>query len=332
MDLTTVLSGLSVPVGANRSSAKNSGGHPIGSTFSLAAPIARAPVQQTLAKQIKFVGPGLHSGLVSELRLVPAIAGHGIRFLRTDLFNGARLIVPSALGVSQTQLCTLLSNGDGGEVSTVEHLMAALHATGLSNALIEINGPEVPILDGSSAPFVDAILSAGLMPQDAPKSYLRVKRLVHVGDGNKAVTLSPQEDPLSRDLDLDFTIDFTAACIGRQSFDIRLSLETFCAEVGQARTFGFAEHINALRSRGLARGGSLNNAIIIENEAVKNPEGLRFADEFVRHKLLDAVGDLFIEGLPVIGRYRGVRAGHDITNRAMRILMADPENFEIVQF
>ncbi len=295
-------------------------------------PAIRPRVQQTLAEQINFAGPGLHNGQVTNLRLVPAAANHGVRFFRTDLFNGARLIIPSAAAVSQTQLCTLLSNEAGGEVGTIEHLMAALHATGLSNVLIEIDGPEVPILDGSSAPFIDAILDAGLITQDAPLSYLRIKREVHISDGNKAVTLSPQADPLSRDLDLDFTIDFAAACIGHQSFSLRLSPEAFWAEVGQARTFGFAEQIEAMRAKGLARGGSLKNAIIIENEAVKNPEGLRFADEFVRHKLLDAVGDLFIEGLPVIGHYQGVRAGHDMTNRAMRALMADAENFEIVQF
>lgn len=324
MDSTSAQSGLFAPAIAEDAS--------IGSVAKAIAPTSRALVQQTIAAQINFAGPGLHSGKVTNLRLVPAPANHGVRFFRTDLFNGARLIIPSATNVRETRLCTLISNGSGGEIGTVEHLMAALHATGLSNVLVEIDGPEVPILDGSSAPFVDAILDAGLIAQNTPQSYIRIKRTVHVSDGNKAVTLRPQDDPNSRDLDLDFAIDFTAACIGQQSYSLRLSPEAFQAEVGQARTFGFAEQVEALRAKGLARGGSLKNAIIIENEAVKNPEGLRFADEFVRHKLLDAVGDLFIEGLPLIGKYEGTRAGHDMTNRAMCALMTDPENFEIVQF
>ena len=265
------------------------------------------------------------------MHLIPAPAGHGIRFLRTDLHNGARLILPSAQAVSQTRLCTRLDNVEGGYVSTVEHLLAALHALGLTNLLIEIDGEEVPILDGSSQIFVKAIAEVGLVPQDRRQSYLRITRPVEVREGTRAVQLLPHQDPADTSLSLDFTIDFAAPCIGRQSWSMEVTSATFTDQVSAARTFGFHEEIENLRAKGLAKGGSFSNAIVIADGQVQNPEGLRFADEFVRHKALDAVGDLFIEGLPVIGRYVGTCAGHKMTNWAMRSLMADSDHFERVE-
>ena len=290
----------------------------------------RSAVQQTLAGPIQFRDVGLHSGGMVNLRLVPAPIDHGVRFFRTDLYNGARLVLPRAHGVTQTELCTLIANDEGGQVGTVEHLMAALHAVGLTNVLIEIDGPEVPIMDGSSAPFVAAIMATGLVPQDAPQTYIKVQRTIRITDGQKQACLAPHANVKDSRLLIDFTIDFSAECIGRQSWNLNLTSDNFTHQVGAARTFGFAEQIAGLQRRGLAQGGSMSNAIIVDQGQVKNPKGLRFDTEFVRHKTLDAVGDLFIEGLPVIGAYTGIRAGHGLTNQAMRALMSDPANYTLV--
>jgi len=290
----------------------------------------RCPNQQTLASQIEIQGPGLHTGRVATLKLIPAPVGHGLRFMRTDLKNGARLIFPRADAVTQTQLCTLLSNSHGGEVGTIEHLMAALHAAGITNLLIEIDGPEVPILDGSSAPFTRAIAEAGIIHQAAKQTFLRVIQSVEVREGEKLARLAPHPHGEDTRLTLDFDIDFSARCIGAQSRSLTLGAANFADQVSAARTFGFVTDLTRLRAQGLAQGGHMGNAIVIDGDEVQNPEGLRFADEFVRHKLLDAVGDLFIEGLPVIGAYTGVRAGHALTNRLMRKLMANPNSFERV--
>lgn len=291
----------------------------------------RPRFQMTLERQIIFEGFGLHSGAPVTMRLCPAAANHGVRFLRSDLSNGARLIFPSADSVSQTQLCTNLENDQGGSVGTIEHLMAALHAAGLSNVLIEINGPEVPILDGSSEPMLSAILSAGLVSQSERQTYIRVKKSVKITRGEKSVDIQPHKNADDTRLLIDFDINFDTSCIGQQAYSFDLTVENFNHELSAARTFGFLEQLEALQEQGLAKGGNARNAIIVSQGTVTNPEGLRFENEFVRHKALDAVGDLFIQGLPVIGKYKGSRAGHEMTNLAMRALMSNPDNFEYIQ-
>ncbi len=288
----------------------------------------RRPVtQQTLAKPLTFHGRGVHSGRAVTLKLLPAAIDHGIRFFRSDLHNGARLIVPAARHVDETRLCTTLINHEGSGLSTVEHVLAALHGAGVSNCLIDIDGPELPILDGSCQPFTTALSQVGLQDQEAAQTYLRILRPVEVRDGGRVARLRPAAHGSDSRLILNFTIDFDAACIGRQTCTLDLTPKSFATQVSAARTFGFVEQIHTLRRQGLARGASDENAIVVRDGRVQNAEGLRFGDEFVRHKVLDAVGDLFIEGVPLIGIYDGVRAGHTMTNRVMRALMADPQNY-----
>ena len=291
----------------------------------------RSSFQQTLSRKVILSGVGLHSAKNVILCLLPANENHGIRFVRTDLSNGARYIIPSTDSVSQTELCTTFSNDSGGYVRTVEHLLAALHATGLTNVLIEINGPEIPIMDGSSAPFVKAIFDAGLTFQNARQTYLKVKKDVFVTKGNKRACIKSHEDPLDSRFLVDFTIDFTDSCIGKQSCQLDINIDTFVKEVCAARTFGFADQLDSLRRRGFAQGGDLSNAILVDHGTIQNPDGLRFDQEFVRHKALDAIGDMFVEGLPLIGRYEGIGSGHELTNLAMRALMRNPSNFDLVE-
>ena len=290
----------------------------------------RSVTQHTLARPLAFHGRGVHSGRAVTVQLLPAAVDHGIRFFRSDLHNGARLIVPSAHQVDDTRLCTTLINQEGSEIGTVEHVLAALHGAGVSNCLIDIDGPELPILDGSSHPFTTALSQVGLQDQAAPQTYLKILRPVEVRDGERVARLSPASGGSDTRLTLNFAIDFDAACIGHQTFTLDLTPESFATQVSAARTFGFVEQIDTLRRQGLIRGASDENAIVVRDGTVQNPEGLRFPDEFVRHKVLDAVGDLFIEGIPLIGIYDGIRAGHEMTNRVMRALMADPQNTRLI--
>lgn len=291
----------------------------------------RADKQQTLAKPIELSGINLHNGEAVKLRLSPAEANHGIKFLRSDLKNGSRIITPKANMVTETSMCTSLANEHDGLVSTIEHLMAAFHATGISNCLVEVNGPELPILDGSAAPYVSGICNAGLVNQGIKQKFIRVLKPIKVGDYQRSAQLSPHVNSDDVRLTVDFSIEFEATCIRAQNFYLDVTPSTFEQEISAARTFGFVEHLDALLSQGKAKGASQTNAIVIKNGVVQNPGGLRYSDEFVRHKALDAVGDLYIEGLPLIGVYKGVRAGHDVTNRLMRKLISDPSNYELTE-
>lgn len=291
--------------------------------------IAVSPMslQHTLKSSIGCTGIGLHSGSRVRLTLTPAPTDTGIVFLRTDV--GAERALVAALWdkVADTRLCTLIGNAEGTLVGTVEHLMAALRGSGIDNAVVELDGPEVPIMDGSSEPFVFLIECAGVVAQDAPRRSLRVLKEVTVVDGEKRVSLLPA--PQSS---FHAEIEFSSAAIRRQEGVLRLPTDaersgTFKAEVARARTFGFRHEVDMLRAAGLARGGSLDNAVVIDGDRVMNEGGLRMPDEFVRHKLLDAVGDLYLAGAPIRGHFHGVRPGHEMNNRLLRGLFADRANY-----
>lgn len=297
-----------------------------------AAAAARAPqrtAQRTLANAIDCTGIGLHSGAHVRLEIAPAAPGAGIIFRRTD--SGAA--IPARHDhVRDTTLSTVigLSDDPRSQVGTIEHLMAALAGAGIDNAVVSLDGPEVPAMDGSAAPFAFLLACAGTRAQDAPLSVLEVLRPVRVADGAARAALLPATAGTRGSLALSMEIDFATAAIGAQRQSLTLSEATFARELAPARTFGFAADIEHLQSRGRARGATLKNAVAIDGDRILNPEGLRFADEFVRHKLLDAVGDLALAGMPIHGRFAGQRSGHRLNNAMLRALFADPAGFRIV--
>jgi UDP-3-O-[3-hydroxymyristoyl] N-acetylglucosamine deacetylase len=275
---------------------------------------------RTLKSVIGCVGVGLHSGARATLTLRPAEAGFGIVFRRTDL----GVEIPALYDqVTDTRLCTAIGEG-AARIGTIEHVMAALAGCGVTDAVIEVDGPEIPILDGSAAPFVFLLDCAGLVDTTAPARIIEVLRTVRVteGEGPNAAwaELSPCEGP---GLQAALNIDFGATAIGQQELALRVTEDSFRTVLADARTFTMAEDIARLRSVGLARGGSLANAVVVDGPLVVNPGGLRHADEFVRHKLLDVVGDLALAGASLQGRFRGHRSGHALNNRLLRALFAD---------
>jgi UDP-3-O-[3-hydroxymyristoyl] N-acetylglucosamine deacetylase len=277
-------------------------------------------MQATVRTAIDFRGVGLHSGRPARLRISPASAHYGIWFKRTDL-RGIDALIPARWdAVADTRLSTLLANRDGATVGTVEHVMAALAGLGVDNALIEIDGPEVPILDGSSRPFVEAIVAAGVAPLEGERRCIRILKPIEVVDGDRMARLEPSER-----FELDLGIDFEAEAIGHQTVRLALGPGDFRRELAACRTFCLLSEIEAMRANGLARGGSLDNAVVVDGAEVLNPEGLRRRDEFVRHKALDAVGDLALAGAPIVGRHVARRSGHEMTNRLLRALFARPD-------
>jgi UDP-3-O-[3-hydroxymyristoyl] N-acetylglucosamine deacetylase len=286
--------------------------------------------QRTLKTAIDCVGVGVHSGRRTNLTIRPAVAGHGIVFRRTDL---NRLTEARFDNVTDTRLCTVLGDSDA-RVGTVEHLMAALSALGVDNALIEVDGPEIPILDGSAAPFVFLLDCAGWVEQDAPRQVIEIQRTVRVTQGESWAELRPL-GPTDRAaqpvLDLDISIDFPASAIGRQSASLRLTPDSFRHEIAAARTFAQATEVAQLQAAGLARGGSLDNAIVVDGASILNPGGLRMVNEFASHKLLDAVGDLALAGFRLHGRFVAHRPGHGLNNLLLRALFADAAAWRVVE-
>ena len=283
-------------------------------------------VQTTLKSSIILVGAGLHSGRPARLRVMAAPADFGVEFRRVDITDKDNRIPARFDMVNDTQLCTRLSNNFGVEVATVEHLMAALAGCGVHNAIVEIDGPEVPIMDGSSERFVKEILSVGVVELGAPVKVLRILKAVSVSDGDAFAELSPSDD-----FEIDFEIAFEDIAIGEQHHSLNMKNGSFVRELSNCRTFCMFSDVEYMKSIGLARGGSLANAIVIDDGNVLNPEGYRREDECVRHKMLDALGDLALAGVPVIGRYHGVRAGHRMTNLLLHAVFAAPDSFEIVE-
>jgi UDP-3-O-[3-hydroxymyristoyl] N-acetylglucosamine deacetylase len=274
-----------------------------------------AASQQTLKTAIGCRGIGLHSGGKVSMTLHPAPPDAGIVFRRTDQ---AAEIRASWANTVETTYCTTLANGGGISISTIEHLMAALAGTGIDNAVVELDGPEVPIMDGSCAPFVFLIECAGIVEQDAARRAIKVLKPVSVIEDGASAALFPD-----RGFAMSFEIDFDNPLIRRQTISLAVDAATFKTELSRARTFGFLDEVDRLRRAGFARGGSLDNAVVVGRDQVLNAGGLRYRDEFVRHKLLDALGDLYLAGCPLLGRFRGVRSGHAHTRRLLAALFAD---------
>ncbi len=276
--------------------------------------------RRTLRREVACTGIGLHSGRPVRLRLRPAPAEHGVRFLRTD----AGVTIPATLAHIGGQDHATTLHKDGVSVGTVEHLLAALSALGVDDVLVEVDGPEVPVLDGSAAPFVMLLHEAGLRPLAAPRHYLRVRQPIEVVHGQKSARLMPAEH-----FEVRYTIGFDHPLLRHQALSLRLSGRAFTDSIAPARTFGFLREVELLRKSGLALGGSLDSAVVIGETGVLNNK-LRFADEFVRHKILDAIGDLALLGHPLLGRLEAVRAGHALHAAVARKLLATAEAFELV--
>ena len=274
--------------------------------------------QQTLKASISCVGVGLHSGHRTTLTFRPAPADHGIVFRRADL----GVDIPARFDrVVDTRLATVIGNGEA-RIGTIEHVMAALAGCGVDNAVVEVDGPEPPIVDGSAAPFAFLLDCAGVVAQDAPRATIEIRRPVRVSDGEAFAELRPAI-PGMPGLAMSMTIDFPAPAIGRQALALHLTSSSFRAELARARTFTLLREIEQLRAAGLAQGGSLENAVVVDEARVLNPAGLRMPDEFVRHKLLDAVGDLALAGAAIHGRFVAHRSGHTLNHRLLQALFAD---------
>ncbi len=282
-------------------------------------------MQKTVANKITMIGKGVHSGKPARLIVHPASAEYGIWFRRVDVTDKNNLIPALYDAVNDTQMCTRLANEENVEVSTVEHLMAALAGTGIQNALIEIDGPEVPIMDGSSYPFVNAIMDAGVRELDAPVRAIRILKEVSISFDETVATLLPSEV-----LEIDFSIDFADQAIGLQHKTLEMANGTFVRELSDCRTFCQRKDVDALHAIGLGQGGGLENAIVVDGGLVLNPEGFRRTDECVRHKMLDALGDLALAGAPILGKYVGVKAGHRATNLLLRELFSRSDAWEMV--
>lgn len=283
-------------------------------------------MQTTLKSSVQFTGTGLHTGRVTRVTVRPASAEYGIWFHRTDVDGKDPMIAARWYAVTNTDLNTRISNDDGVSVSTIEHLMAALAGCGVHNALVEIDGPEVPLLDGSAAPFVAGILSRGVRKLDAPVRAIRVLKPVTVRHGDAEATLLPSDG-----MSIDFSIDFSDSAIGRQEKRLNMANGAFVRELSDSRTFCRKSDIDAMRERGLIVGGSVTSAVVVDGDAIVTPGGMRHRDEPVRHKMLDALGDLALAGSPILGRYVGHRAGHSVTNQLLRALFADPTAYSLVE-
>lgn len=283
--------------------------------------------QRTIAAPVKTVGIGLHTGRKVSLQLLPAPVDTGIVFRRVDLPEAVD-IQADAHAVTDTRLATVLQNG-ATRVSTVEHLLSGCAGLGIDNLIIELDCEEIPIMDGSAASFLFLIESAGLQEQDAPRKFIVIKKLIEVKDTGKLARLEPFNG-----YKLDFTIDFKHPAVDKtgQRYMIDFADSTYAREIGRARTFGFAHEVEALREMGLARGGSLDNAIVLDEHRILNNEELRYDDEFVRHKILDAIGDLYLAGHPIVGAYVAEKSGHAMNNALLRAMFADPSSFEVKTF
>ncbi len=282
--------------------------------------------QHTLRESVSCVGIGLHSGRRVRMTLRPAEVDSGITFVRRDKRPDRASIPALWKNVVDTRLCTVLANEHGARVGTVEHLLAAMRGCGVDNVVVELDAPEVPILDGSAAPYVVLIDQAGLVSQRVRRRAIVVHRTIAVYEGDRHAVLSPARRP-----QLTIEIDFSAPAVGRQSAELVLEETRFRREIAPARTFGFSSELDSLREQGLALGGSVRNAIVVDGGDVVNAEGLRYPDEFVRHKLLDCIGDLSLAGGHVLGHLRGYKPGHHLNNALMRHLFDDEDAWSLVR-
>ena len=277
--------------------------------------------QRTIKKSVEVIGIGLHKGESIRLKIEPLGEDSGIIFYRRDLGTTIKLDINS---VVDTKMATVIGN-QKGYISTIEHFLSAIYAYGIDNMRVVLEGNEMPIMDGSAGSFCILLDEAGIKRLDAPKKILRVKRAVEVRDGDKFVRLEPNDNPI-----FDFTIDFKHPAIGRQHYEFNFSKEAFKSEIARARTFGFARDIQYLQSINLALGASLDNAIGLDEHSVLNPEGLRYPDEFVRHKILDAMGDMMVTGFNIIGKYSSFAGSHALNHQLTKALFANSQNYEII--
>lgn len=281
--------------------------------------------RHTLASAAVCAGTGLHSGKHVRMVLKPAAPGAGIVFERSDITDRDNLIEARAANVSGLRLGTTIANEAGASVATVEHLMAALAGLGVDDLLVELDGPEIPVMDGSSAPFVELIRRAGLKASAAPRRAIRVLKAVSVEFQGRTAAFLPSLKPV-----IDVEISFPHPAVGRQHYAFDISPEIFAGDVAAARTFGFKRDVDAMRAAGLALGGSMDNAVVLDDSGVINEEGLRFADEFARHKALDALGDLYLAGAPILALYQAHQPGHALNNAALKALLADSSAWKMV--
>lgn len=287
-------------------------------------------LQRTLAKSVHVAGVGLHSGERVALTLHPAAENSGISFRRTDLSGekGAVIALTPYL-INDTRLSSTVVTEAGVRVGTIEHIMSALAAYGVDNALIELNAPEIPIMDGSSLPFIYLLQDAGIVDQQAQKRFLKILKTVEVKEAGKWVRFTPYNG-----FKVTLTIEFDHPVFNRSNptFEIDFAGKSYVEEIARARTFGFMQEVELMRAHNLGLGGNLNNAIVIDDTDVLNPDGLRYEDEFVRHKILDAIGDLYIAGHPIIGAFTGYKSGHAVNNALLRKILADESAYEWVSF
>ena len=283
--------------------------------------------QRTIKSIVKTVGIGLHSGRKVELTLRPAAPGTGIVFSRVDLPTPVD-IPASAMSIGDTRLASVLQK-DGARVSTVEHLMSACAGLGIDNLYVDVTAEEIPIMDGSAASFVFLIQSAGIEEQNAPKRFIKVRKPVEVRDGDKFARLDPYFG-----FKLKFTIDFRHPAVDKtgQELEVDFANTSYVREIARARTFGFAHEVEMMRELGLARGGSMDNAIVLDEYRILNNDGLRYDDEFVKHKMLDAIGDLYVVGHPLLAAYTAYKSSHGLNNALLRELLANQDAYEIVSF
>jgi UDP-3-O-[3-hydroxymyristoyl] N-acetylglucosamine deacetylase len=281
--------------------------------------------QRTVGDEVDCTGIGLHTGEKVKMTIKPAPCDSGVRFIRTDLDNHP--MVEARFGnVLDTTLATTIGS-NGFRVATVEHLLAAFFGLGIDNAVVELHGPEIPIMDGSAAPFVFLLKSAGIREQKDPKRFIIIKKSLKVEDGNRSVCLYP-----SKQLKISYVIDFEHPLLKNQSFEMNFSGGDFVREISRARTFGFLKDVQTLQDNGYAKGGSLDNAVVIDDFRILNDDGLRFKDEFVRHKILDFIGDLSIVGAPIIGHFVVHKSGHSLNQYMLKKLMASEKHWEILTF
>lgn len=285
--------------------------------------------QRTIAKAVSLTGIGLHSGAKVQVSFRPAPANTGLVYTRVDL-NPSVTIKCSADSVRDTQLCTALVNEQGVRISTVEHLTAALSALGIDNLYIDVNAPELPVMDGSAQPFIYLFGSTGIKELSESKNFLRVVRKVRVENEGKWAELTPSESGFHLDLQIDF--NHPAMDKEKQHFAMNFTGEAFAHDVSRARTFCFMRDVEFMHSHNLALGGSLENAVVLDDHRVINPEGLRYEDEFVKHKLLDAIGDLYMDGHSILGNFKAYKTGHDLNNRLLRAFLSDSANYQIIEF
>jgi len=278
--------------------------------------------QTTIKKAVELVGIGLHKGSPVKLRLEPLESNSGIVFYRSDVGVSIPLIPEN---VVDTKMATVIGK-DGFVISTIEHLLSAVYAYGIDNLRVIVDADEVPVMDGSSASYCMLLDEAGVVQLDVPKKVMVIKKDVEIHEGDKYVKLSP-----SPDLNYDFTIKFPHPVIKEQTYVLKFTKESYKNEIARARTFGFLHEVQYLRSKGLALGGSLENAVVLDEKKVLNPEGLRYDDEFVRHKILDAIGDMSLIGMNFVGNYEAFAGSHDLNHKLTLELLKNPENYEVVE-